>query len=206
MKNKFDLIAGQWDSPYRIKRANSISDKIREYAGFTTDDKVLDYGCGTGLISFNLVEYVGSITFVDTSEEMLSAVNEKVKLLENKNKYEFANNISTDRLEQETYDCIYASMVLHHIKDMEPLALRFRQLLKKNGVLCIVDLTPDDGSFHSDEPDFDGHNGFNPEELSAFFCKYGFKKEKSEIFFSDKREKNGREIDYSLFILKLKKI
>ncbi len=206
MKNQFDLAAGQWDTPYRVNRSKIISDKIRDYADFTTVDKVLDYGCGTGLISFNLVEYVGNITFVDSSEEMLSAAKEKVKHIENKNKYEFANTIFTDSLEPGTYDCIYTSMVLHHIKDMLSLVVRFQQLLKKRGRLCIVDLTPDDGSFHSDEPDFDGHNGFDPEELSAFFCKYGFYEEKREVFFSDTREKNGREIDYSLFIVKLKKI
>jgi ubiquinone/menaquinone biosynthesis C-methylase UbiE len=204
LKNKFDLIAGQWDTPYRINRSKLISNKIREYADFTTGHKVLDYGCGTGLISFNLVKHVGNITFVDSSEEMLSAAKEKVKYVENK--YVFVNDIFTDSLESGTYDCIYTSMVLHHIKDMRSLVIKFQQLLKRNGKLCIVDLTPDDGSFHSDEPDFDGHNGFNPEELSEFFCRYGFQEEKREVFFSDTREKNGRKIDYSLFIVKLKKI
>jgi len=206
LKNQFDLAAGQWDTPYRVNRSKIISNKIRNYADFTTGDKVLDYGCGTGLISFNLVDCVGNITFVDSSEEMLSAAKEKTKHVENEITYEFTNTVFTDRLEPETYDCIYTSMVLHHIKDMRSLAVKFQQLLKKNGRLCIVDLTPDDGSFHSDEPDFDGHNGFEPEELSSFFCRYGFQEDKREVFFSDTREKNGRKIAYSLFIVKLKKI
>jgi len=205
LKTHFDSIAQDWDNDYRIKRAKIIAEKIKSSVPFNKNDKVLDYGCGTGLISFNLLDVVGSITFIDNSDEMLSIINNKIKLLYEEIDYLINNDIFSNTHSLEIFDCIYTSMVLHHVVDIDSLGIRFNQLLKKNGILCIVDLTTDDGTFHMNEPGFNGYNGFDPLALSNRLKKYGFIEQKREIFFSDTKQKNGKNISYSLFILNMKR-
>jgi len=41
--------------------------------------KVLDFGCGTGLLSFFLQPYVGEITGIDTSKGMIEVFDKKIK-------------------------------------------------------------------------------------------------------------------------------
>ena len=60
-------------------------------------------------------------------------------------------------------------MVLHHIQDISRLANKFYTLLNDGGQVIIVDLDKEDGSFHKNEPGFNGHNGFEQEKLKEIF-------------------------------------
>ena len=68
-----------------------------------------------------------------------------------------------------------------------------------------LDLDEEDGSFHHNFPDFDGHNGFNQKKLKAVLEKNNFKEVESETFFYEKREINNIEKEFSLFIMVGKK-
>ncbi len=46
-------------------------------------------------------------------------------------------------------------MTLHHIQGVDEVCKNFDTLVKENGYLCIADLVREDGSFHSEYPDFD---------------------------------------------------
>jgi Predicted methyltransferase (contains TPR repeat) len=46
--------------------------------------KVLDFGCGTGLLSFFLQPYVGEITGIDTSKGMIEVFDKKLKKIKSK--------------------------------------------------------------------------------------------------------------------------
>jgi ubiquinone/menaquinone biosynthesis C-methylase UbiE len=203
--NPFDLRANVWDTEYRIERAKSIAAEIRKRVPFTGNDKAIDFGCGTGLVSFNLLDAIGEITFIDNSQGMLAVLGEKLK------DSAWANHsvVSADLFAKEhaegTFDCIYTSMVLHHVADLESLGRRFHALLKKGGTLCVVDLTPDDGSYHREEKGFDGHNGFDPEALSRTFVNYGFVERYRNVFLNDTRMVHDRPVAYSLFILTMTK-
>ena len=65
-------------------------------------------------------------------------------------------------------------MTLHHIPDTAKILGCFHTLLHPGGILCISDLDKEDGSFHSHQPDFDGHNGFDRKELGAELERAGF--------------------------------
>jgi len=105
----------------------------------------------------------------------------------------------------ETFDVIYTSMVLHHIQDISGLANKFYALLNDGGQVIIVDLDKEDGSFHKNEPGFNGHNGFDQEKLKKIFLEAGFKAVESTTFFYDEKKIEGKNIKYSLFIMKAKK-
>lgn len=71
--------------------------------------------------------------------------------------------------------------------------------------LCIVDLDKEDGSFHKEYEDFDGHNGFNQEELKDILTSVGFKDIQSNTFFYDEKIIEGENVSYSLFLMKASK-
>jgi ubiquinone/menaquinone biosynthesis C-methylase UbiE len=200
----FDHQAQNWDTAYRVERASAISEEIKKRVHFSPNDSVLEFGCGTGLISFNIIESVASLTLVDNSEGMLSVVKEKIRDLAPGKPVTLGDDIFSKNLPLAAFDCIYTSMVLHHINNIQETGKQFSRLLKENGVLCIVDLAPDDGSFHGADPDFDGHNGFDPEELSKEFEQYGFSEHYRAVFYSNTKEIWGRNVPYSLFILVMK--
>ena len=75
----FDERAKDWDTdPMKVERAQSVADAIRRAVPLTADMSALEYGCGTGLLSFALQSHLGKITLADTSLGMLSVLTEKI--------------------------------------------------------------------------------------------------------------------------------
>ena len=66
----------------------------------------------------------------------------------------------------------------------------FYDLLQDGGQLCIVDLDKEDGSFHSQESNFLGYNGFEQKELSQLLEQVGFNNIMSETFYNDENNKD----------------
>jgi len=64
-RRDFDKEAGTWDElPARVKLANDIAATISKEIPLTSDMDVLDYGCGTGLLTLHLQPIVESILFL----------------------------------------------------------------------------------------------------------------------------------------------
>lgn len=198
----FDLNAKAWDNDKRIKRAKIISEKIYDVIGTKKISNALEFGCGTGLISFNLYNKFDYIDLVDTSKGMIEVLNVKIK--ENKISNMLAYNIDIDNersLDKNKYDLIYTSMAMHHIIDIDKTLDSLYSLLKEDGIICIVDLDEEDGSFHKNELDFKGHNGFRQSELRSKMARVGFEKVISNTFYKDEKLVEGKSIKYSLFIM-----
>ncbi len=81
----------------------------------------------------------------------------------------FAEGTNIDK-----HDVLYTSMAFHHIVDSDAAICVFNKFLNKGGYLCIADLVKEDGSFHQQAPDFDGHNGFDKDEVIELFEQHGF--------------------------------
>ena len=72
-KSIFDVKAATWEEdPFRVKLAYDISDTIIREIAPAKDMNVLDYGCGSGLVTLKLQPFVKSITGMDSSEGMLA--------------------------------------------------------------------------------------------------------------------------------------
>ncbi len=172
----FDKEANEWDmDPIRIGCARAVAAAIRRSVPLTPDMRALEYGCGTGLVSFGLQPYLHHITLADSSARMLEVLKKKIGLNRIGNMTPIKLDLATDPLPAERYDLIYTSMTLHHIPDTEKILQEFHVLLKTSGFLCIADLDKEDGSFHASFPDFSGHNGFSRPELTEKLEKAGFR-------------------------------
>ncbi len=75
-KRDFDKEAAGWDEhPGKVKLANDIAGAIGNHIVLTPNMDVLDFGCGTGLLTFQLQPLIRSITGVDSSQGMLDVFN-----------------------------------------------------------------------------------------------------------------------------------
>jgi Methylase involved in ubiquinone/menaquinone biosynthesis len=204
----FNFEAINWDNERRVKRAKIIADEIIKSIPLEEHYRsALEFGCGTGLVSFNLIDKFEHITLIDTSKGMIEKLDSKICDSKVKNMTAVQVDLKSDsKILGEEFDVIYSSMALHHILDIKAILRNLYKLLKYNGSLCIVELVEDDGSFHKSEKDFAGHNGINQNELKNLMVELGFKYVATNIFYNDIKVIEGSIINYSLFFMKGKKV
>ena len=78
MNNRFDLEALTWDDlPRRVNLAKAVVKNILSY--LKGDEKVLEFGCGTGLVGLNIAPFVKELIGIDISQKMVEKFNEKAK-------------------------------------------------------------------------------------------------------------------------------
>ena len=201
----FDNYAKTWDTEERINRAKIVANEISKSIDINKNYSAMEFGCGTGLVSFNLYDRFKSITLVDSSKGMIDILESKINNYNMNNMFPYQLDISKDNSIDMKFDVIYNSMVLHHINDTEGIIKTFYKLLNKGGHLCIVDLDKEDGSFHKNYSDYDGHNGFSQEDLKNLLVNAGFKDVESNTFFYGEKNIEDETINYSLFLMKARK-
>jgi ubiquinone/menaquinone biosynthesis C-methylase UbiE len=169
----FDARAKDWDEiPVRAERARAVAEAIREGVKLSPATSALEYGCGTGLLSFALQPSLGPITLADSSTGMLEVLRDKIAASGARNMTPIQLDLSIDPLPAGKFDLIYLLMTLHHIPDTADILKKFFALLEPAGHLCIADLDKEDGSFHDYE--FVGHTGFERKGLEKSLVQTGF--------------------------------
>lgn len=196
----FDEKARMWDNPERIKRTEILSKAIIERIEDASEKTALEIGCGTGLFTTRLSKVLKEVACFDTSEEMVKVLKEKIKEGNLKNISIYTEEILNNEEFYEKFDIVYSSMVFHHIVDIEKEFELLSKLLKKGGQVIIIDLDEEDGSFHKNEKDFNGHNGFNRDEFKDILEKYGFMDVTFETVFNGTKIVLDKGVDYSLFL------
>src|ERR1035437_8778978 len=116
--NEFDQKAKNWDDdPVRVSRARAVADAIRKHVPLTPDMSAMEYGCGTGLLSFELRGDIGPITMADSSDGMLLVLRDKIAALGAVNMNPVKLDLAVDRVPDDRFDLVYTLMTLHHIPD-----------------------------------------------------------------------------------------
>lgn len=126
------------------------------------DLDVLEIGCGTGLLSFQVAPHVRSLVGVDTSDGMINAFNTKVASLPDPSK---ANLAAVNVLVQEAddvhvqgaaaalasrrgesghdapyrFDLIISHLTLHHIHSLPDLLTTLWNCLRHGGMIALTD-------------------------------------------------------------------
>lgn len=196
----FDSKARQWDeNPVFVERGRKIAEAIRKQVALTPDMSALDYGCGTGLLSFPLKDALGQITLKDTSTGMLEVLREKIAAQGVANMTVRQTDLTAEPLPDERYDLIYSSMTLHHIPDTDKILQVFHDLLNKGGKLCLADLDKEDGSFHGIE--IDVHHGFDRTALAAKAERAGFRNIRFDTVFEIAKDTDGGSRAYPVFLM-----
>lgn len=191
----FDQAAATWDdNPQRIALMKAVGEAILREAQPTSEMDVLDYGCGTGLVSLFLLDHVRSVTGADNSAGMLQVLNEKITRGGLTRMRAIALDLERDPVLPDRYHLIVVSMALHHIADVDRVLRAFHQMLRPGGALCIADLDTEPGVFHDTETAASVfHHGFDREELKGRLARIGFKEPSDVTAHTIDKPVNGGE-------------
>lgn len=165
--NHFDTAARSWDTEESVKRSNCFAREIKNYLPQSLlHGRVLDLGCGTGLLSQHFVTEASFILGIDTAQGMLEQFNLKFK--HNKNVMSLILDLEKDSLPSDIgkFDFVVSSMAFHHLNGPVKMLKLLKENLSSEGFIFVIDLDKEDGTFH---PDNEGmgvkHFGFSKEEM-----------------------------------------
>lgn len=192
--DKFEMIANRYDTVERIQIAKVSSDAIGEYLVDAKSKKAIDFGCGTGLVGMNLLNDFNSMLFMDTSQNMISQVNQKISKFNIKNVDTLCFDLEKEDQWDLHADYIFMAQVLLHINDVELVLSRLYDVLNPGGHLLIVDFNKNE-EIVSDMV----HNGFDQAKLADIMTKIGYRDIQSKTFYTGNKIFMG--YDASMFIL-----
>jgi tRNA (cmo5U34)-methyltransferase len=199
--NEFDIKAAEWDkNPMHWERSKAIAMEIIKLIPLKKEMSALEYGAGTGILSFMLKDYLKEITLMDNSLEMLKLINEKIETTMVKNLNVLNFDLEHKDYNRGKFDLIFSQMVLHHVTDIENIIKKFYNLLNPGGYLAVADLYSEDGSFHG--KDFTGHKGFDVEILSNQMRKQGFSNiNHRKCFVINRKISDNETQQFNVFLL-----
>jgi len=166
MSDSWDEYAEEWDGNedailYSKKAFKTLIDQV-SLEGLN----VLDFGCGTGLLTEQISPLVNKIVALDSSEKMVSILNSKNL----PNVTTLSESLSEDAINKNTslqnkFNLIVASSVLGFIPEYESTLILLKSLLVPNGILVQWDwLSPSKNS------DF----GLSEEKVETAYRETGF--------------------------------
>ena len=196
---EFDTRAESWDDPGKIQRAEEIAAAMRRSVPLRRSMKALEYGAGTGLLSFCLRDTLGPITLADSSAGMRAVAERKITAANARDMCVVDLDLMRDAVPPARYDIVYSMMVLHHVPDVPRALAAFHAMLEPGGWLCHADLDAEDGSFHG--PLVDVHHGFERTTLRTWLSAAGFR----DIVIGDCGSVAHHERSYPLFIATARK-
>lgn len=195
----FTQMAKEWDTPEKIERNVQYGIEIKKFLPDQNKAiRILDVGCGTGLLGSQFLSHPESqLIGVDTSSGMLEVFLQKFK-----NAKAYLMDMTKNELPESHFDLIVSAMAFHHIKDTYPMLEKLTSRLNPQGLLAIIDLDTEDGSFHPDPKNMGVHHfGFSSEQNAAWANEVGLQLINRTIVHNVfKNEKN-----YPIFLAVYKK-
>jgi ubiquinone/menaquinone biosynthesis C-methylase UbiE len=198
--SEFDTKARDWDSnPDHLERSEAITRQFLKMVPLKPEMTAMEYGAGTGIMSFLLAKHFSQITLMDNSSEMINVMNEKVASSGLSHLKPIFFDLEKKNYLSVKFDCIYTQMAMHHVNDMNGIAQRFFDLLKPGGYLTIADLYAEDGSFHGEG--FTGHNGFDVTRLQSMLGKIGFHQTVTQQCYTIKKIIDEKTHSFPIFLM-----
>jgi len=148
-----DLADEWWDVNGKFKplhmfnpiRIEYITEKIKQEFNlvnrnnnFLKDLKVLDIGCGGGLISEPLARLGGEVTGIDASEKNIKVA--KLHSKKNNLNINYLNKSPEQLNNSEKFDIILNLEVVEHVENVDLYIKSCSNLLKKNGIMFTATL------------------------------------------------------------------
>jgi len=135
MSENWDQYAEEWDSKEDVNFYSEKAYQTLLEAVAIESLNILDFGCGTGLLTEKMAPIANRILAVDSSEKMISVLNDKgldnvstlaVDLSE--------ETIKANKLLQSKFDLIVASSVCAFLPDFEKSLRLLKTLLVPSGI------------------------------------------------------------------------
>jgi ubiquinone/menaquinone biosynthesis C-methylase UbiE len=196
MTDNFAHRAAEWDNPSKVEMTKKFVAALSQNIELKKHWRALEIGAGTGLVGLQLLPYLNSVVFEDTSAAMLGVLKQKLNGDENVELIEG----EVFEYKKQNIDFVFSCMAFHHIPDIEKTLEHLYQITNTGATIVVGDIRTEDGSFHHFEPI--PHKGFDTNELSEKFEKAGFKILSTETYNLLNRERTpGVFTDYEQFML-----
>ncbi|MHA1516914.1 MAG: class I SAM-dependent methyltransferase [Candidatus Heimdallarchaeaceae archaeon] len=124
---EYDKNEKKWEETYNKALENS-----KRYLKNT--DIVLDYGCGSGMLTIQLANHVKEIYALDISSKNIEAAEQRTKGNNITNISYAATTIFDDSYKKESFDVVLAFNILHLLEDTPKALQRINELLKPGGL------------------------------------------------------------------------
>ena len=174
----FKQMAAHYDSPERKQVAavihEELEQRLEQLAG---RDLLLDYGCGTGLMSLPFAEHFSKLLLVDIAEEMLEQVRGKCQDLELSNVA--LKTVPEFQEGQEQANAILVVQTLLHVAQVEELLEQLAAHLLPDGQIFLIDFLA-----HAEIDHPLVHPGFSQEELVSLCQQAGLKLVEFKPFYT----------------------
>lgn len=194
--NHFDSKAAEWDdNPGRCEMTRTIVAAIQTAVPLNKTMHALEFGCGTGLVSRELLPRLRDVLAIDLSPGMIEQLQQRIEEGGLQNITAHCLDIFTDP-PTEQFDLIFSAMALHHVQKTDALLDRLADRTASGGWIALADLDTEDGTFHDC---FEGfiHHGFDREELMQKLRDCGFCE--TAAVTAHTMHKNDR--DYPVFLI-----
>lgn len=136
----WDRTANHYESEEKKDRQTylNIIEKTRGY--LKANDVVMDYGCGTGLVSNEIAGNVKLVHAIDISSKMIEIAENKAIGRKIQNIDYAYTTIFDKKYNSGSFNVILAFHILHLLEDPQKVVKRINELLKPGGLL--ISATP----------------------------------------------------------------
>ena len=151
--DKFSKLADEWWDPegkfkplhnFNPVRLRYIKDTIVKKFGNKSerlplkDIKILDIGCGGGLLSEPLSRLGATVTGIDASDRNIKIA--KMHLKKSKLNIDYYCSSPEKFITKEKFDVVLNMEIVEHVENVDFFLLKSSELLKKNGLMFIATL------------------------------------------------------------------
>ena len=151
--DKFSKLADEWWDPegkfkplhnFNPVRLRYIKDAITQKFGNKTeklplkDIKILDIGCGGGLLSEPLSRLGATVTGIDASDRNIKIA--KMHLKKSKLDVDYYCSSPDKFVAKEKFDVVLNMEIVEHVDNVDFFLLKSSELLKQNGLMFIATL------------------------------------------------------------------
>lgn len=142
--NKFsELAAAWWDPAGQCKPLHDINPLrlsfITQHCSLT-GKKILDIGCGGGILTESLAQYSAQVTGIDMSEAALNAARQHAAANQLGIDYQLTTAEAHATAHPQQYDVVTCMELLEHVPDPVSVIQACRQLVKPGGPVFLSTL------------------------------------------------------------------
>jgi len=116
---------------------------FHELGCFKGGERILDSGCGPGLVSCYLSQFVKEVTGVDLTPAMVDLAEETAKKQGLSNTHFLIGDMLSLPAKDKTFDACVSRYTFHHLEYPQSAFLEMIRVTKLGGKVIVVDATPE---------------------------------------------------------------